>query len=469
MTPHAPLRAVRSRPLPPPALLAGSLLLAALLSACAGEAAPTGMPPPPEVSVATVTPRAVAQWDGYSGRVAAVETVELRPRVSGYVQRVAYDEGALVRRGDLLFTIDDHRYRAALVQAEANLARARSESQLARSQDARAQVLLDAKAISREEFDARRASSAQGSAAVRAAEAAVAAARVDLADTRVHAPITGRAGRALVTAGNLAQADATVLTTLVSVDPVHVYFETDADTVRGARDGAAVRVGIADETGFPHAGTLDFADNQADARTGTLRARAVVPNPDGALTPGLFARVELEGAAPERALLVDERAVLTDQDRKYVYVLGAGGSGTRLVALGIDWSFLDVGRVRARIAAADAEAAGDLARYEQAVLGALEQTENALVTDARTREEAGAQQRAAQAAAAAARLARVRFDAGASGLLEVLDAERVQLAAEDAALDVRTRGVVASIDVYRALAGGWPDRGVDRVQVASRD
>ena len=119
MTPHAPLRAVRSRPLPPLALLAGSLLLAALLSACAGEAAPTGMPPPPEVSAAVVSPQPVAQWDGYSGRVAAVETVELRPRVSGYVQRVAYDEGALVRRGDLLFTIDDRRYRAALAQAEA--------------------------------------------------------------------------------------------------------------------------------------------------------------------------------------------------------------------------------------------------------------------------------------------------------------------------------------------------------------
>src|SRR5688500_7929194 len=188
------------------------------------------MPPPPEVSVAQVVSRDVRQWDEFTGRVTAVETVELRPRVSGYVQRVAYEEGQEVKKGDLLFVIDPRPYRAALDQAQAQLERARAEARLAQTQDKRAQSLVEAKAISREEFETRRSATAQGNAAVRAAEAAVAAARLDLQFTEVRAPIAGRAGRAAVTEGNLAQADATLLTTLVSQDPVFVYFETDDHT-----------------------------------------------------------------------------------------------------------------------------------------------------------------------------------------------------------------------------------------------
>ena len=297
------------------------------------------MPPPPEVSVAQVVSRDVRQWDEFTGRVTAVETVELRPRVSGYVERVAYEEGQEVRKGDLLFLIDQRSYRAAFDRARAELERARSEAKLAASELARAQTLVDARAISGEEFDARNAAATQGNAAVRAAEAALDRARLDLEFTEVRAPIDGRAGRAVVTVGNLAQADSTLLTTLVSLDPVHVYFEADEQTYLGynelARRGERgesrnpVRVGLANETGYPHSGTLDFTDNQVDPRTGTIRARAVVPNPDRVFTPGLFARVQLEGSGVFHALLIDDKAVLTDQDRKYVYVLGPGNTAVR--------------------------------------------------------------------------------------------------------------------------------------------
>jgi multidrug efflux system membrane fusion protein len=297
------------------------------------------MPPPPEVSVAQVVSRDVRQWDEFTGRVSAVETVELRPRVSGYVERVAYEEGQEVRKGDLLFLIDQRSYRAAFDSARANLERVRSESKLAASELVRAQTLVDARAISGEEFDSRKAAATQGNATVRAAEAALDRARLDLEFTEVRSPIDGRAGRAVVTVGNLAQADSTLLTTLVSLDPVHVYFETDEQTYLGynelARRGERgesrnpVRIGLANETGYPHAGTLDFTDNQVDPRTGTIRARAVVPNPDRVFTPGLFARVQLEGSGVFHALLIDDKAVLTDQDRKYVYVLGPGNTAVR--------------------------------------------------------------------------------------------------------------------------------------------
>jgi multidrug efflux system membrane fusion protein len=199
--------------------------------------------------------------------------------------------------------------------------------------------LIDAKVISREEFESRHAASAQSDASVRGAEAAVATARLNLQFTEVRAPISGRAGRALVTAGNLAQADATLLTTLVSLDPVYVDFESDEQTYlrynelarkgERARSNNPVRVGLANEDGYPHAGTVDFIDNQVNPATGTIRARAVLANPDRVFTPGLFARVQLEGSAEFKAVLIDDKAVLTDQDRKYVYVLGPNSTAAR--------------------------------------------------------------------------------------------------------------------------------------------
>ncbi|TWT22341.1 efflux RND transporter periplasmic adaptor subunit [Luteimonas marina] len=316
------------------------LLAAALAVACSSNASPgDGAPPAPEVSVAQVLSKPVRQWDDFTGRVAAIETVDLRPRVSGYVQRVAYEEGQDVRKGDLLFVIDPRPYQAALDRAQADLERARSEAKLANAQNVRAKTLVEARAISNEEFETRNAATAQGNAAVRAAEAAVAAARLDLQFTQVRSPIDGRAGRALVTTGNLAQADATLLTTVVSQDPVHVHFETDEQTwlrySQLARDGEraasdnAVRVGLAGEDGYPHAGVVDFTDNRVDPATGTIRVRAVLRNPERRFTPGLFARVQLEGSGEFDALLVDDKAVLTDQDRKYVYVLGEDDTAQR--------------------------------------------------------------------------------------------------------------------------------------------
>jgi len=315
-----------------------ALLAAAVLAACSSDAAPAAAMPAPEVSVATVVSEPVQRWDEFSGRVAAVDSVELRPRVSGYVQRVAFAEGQDVRKGDLLFVIDQRPYRAALAQAQAQLERARSEASLANAQGARARTLVDVKAISREDFEARTAASRQGQAGVRAAEAAVAAARLDLQFTEVRSPIAGRAGRVLVTQGNLAQADATLLTTVVSQDPVYVDFEADERAWlrygRQSGDDRAVvsnpvQVGLASEEGHPHAGTVDSVDNQVDPGTGTIRARAIVANPDRVLIPGLFARVRLAGSGTAQALLVDDKAVVTDQDRKYVYVLGEGNTAQR--------------------------------------------------------------------------------------------------------------------------------------------
>jgi multidrug efflux system membrane fusion protein len=239
----------------------------------------------------------------------------------------------------LLFVIDQRPYQATLAQAQAALERARSEAELAQAQNARSQALIDAKVISREEFETRHSASAQSNASVRGAEAAVANAQLNLQFTEVRAPISGRVGRALVTTGNLAQADTTSLTTLVSLDPMYVYFDSDEQTYLRynalARSGERnvsrnpVRVGLADEPGFPHVGTVDFTDNQVDAKTGTIRVRAVLANPDHVFTPGLFARVQLEGSGEFRALLIDDKAVLTDQDRKYVYVVGADNTAAR--------------------------------------------------------------------------------------------------------------------------------------------
>jgi multidrug efflux system membrane fusion protein len=330
-----------SERLPVPALgalaaLTTSVLIALAVAGCGSQAAESAGPPPADVSVAEVVSKTVRPWDEFTGRISAVESVDLRPRVSGYIERVAYAEGQEVHKGDLLFVIDQRPYQAQLAQAEAQLERARSEASLAHTQDARAQKLIDAKVISREDFEARHAASNSSNADVRAAEAAVASARLNLQYTEVRAPIAGRAGRALVTVGNLAQADGTLLTTLVSLDPMYVYFDSDEQTYlrsqAGAGNGAqdnAVRVGLANESGYPHAGTVDFVDNQVDPDTGTIRARAVLPNPDRQLTPGLFARVQLQGSEDLKALLVDDKAVLTDQDRKFVYVVGPDHTAQR--------------------------------------------------------------------------------------------------------------------------------------------
>lgn len=315
------------------------------LAACSDtQAGAPATPPAPQVSVAAVVARDVTQWDEFSGRVQAVAAVEIRPRVGGSIERINFREGGEVRKGDVLFVIDQRPYRAELAGAEAALARARSQQQLARSQMARAEALAEARAISAEERDARAAAVTQAIAEVRAAEAAVAMARLNLEFTVVRSPIDGRVGQALLIAGDLIgnPPGATLLTTVVSQDPVHVYFEGDEQTYlryaemarRGERPSSRdthnpAFVGLGNEDGYPHEGYVDFVDNQLNPATGTIRARVVVPNPERALTPGLFARVKLLGSGRFHALLIDDKAVLTDQDRKYVYVLGAGNKAER--------------------------------------------------------------------------------------------------------------------------------------------
>lgn len=346
-------------------ILALALGAAALgIAGCRSEAADSpAAPPPPQVSAAEVLVRDIIQWDDFNGRVEAVESVALRPRVSGYIEKVNFREGQNVKEGDVLFEIDARSYRAALARAEADLARARTQAALARSEAARAKKLASLKAVSTEEYEQRRAAADQAQANVQFAQAAVDSAKLDLEFTRVRAPISGRAGRALVTEGNLVSADgqASVLTTLVSQDPVHVHFDTDERTYlryaamarRGERPderngGVPVRVGLVGEEGFPHEGRVDFIDNRVDPATGTIRARATLSNPDGLLTPGLYARVRLQGSGRFTAMLIDDKAVMTDQSRKYVYVvdekntaqrrdvtLGRKAEGLRIVEAGL--------------------------------------------------------------------------------------------------------------------------------------
>ncbi|KAF1687095.1 efflux RND transporter periplasmic adaptor subunit [Pseudoxanthomonas taiwanensis] len=323
---------------------AAGLLALAVLAGCSGGQAAEQAPPPPEVGVAEVPVRPVSQWDEYSGRIEAVETVELRPRVSGYIEKVNYREGQEVKKGDVLFVIDDRSYRAELARAEAALRRARAQAELARSEAERARRLVEEQAIATETYEQRRAAAEQARAELAAAQAAVDAARLDLEWTRVRAPIDGRAGRALVTAGNLVGAGdaASVLTTLVSLDKVHVHFDADEHSFlryaelarRGQRPserdgGLPVQVALAGEEGFPPPGTVDFLDNQVARGTGTIRVRAVRDNRDRRFTPGLYARVRLPGSGRFDAVLVDDRAVLTDQDRKYVYVVDGEGRAQR--------------------------------------------------------------------------------------------------------------------------------------------
>ncbi|WP_312834659.1 efflux RND transporter periplasmic adaptor subunit [Comamonas sp.] len=315
--------------------------LAACKQASGGsESAAAGEPPPAQVSTAQVQLHPVQQWDSFNGRIAAKESVDIRPRVGGYIDSVSFSEGQAVRKGQVLFTIDARPYKATLASAQAQLQRAKAAQALARTQDRRARDLLADLAISAEEADNRAGTLAQTSAEVLAAEAAMAAAQLDLGFTEVRSPISGVAGRAVLTAGNLAQANQSVLSTVVSQNPVYVYFDADEQSLLRSRQqkatngsegaGAAqVRIGLANEDGFPHTGQVGFTDNRLDPQTGTLTVRATLTNDQGLFTPGMFARVQMQGRSDFQAVLIDDKAVLTDQDRKYAYVVGEGGRAER--------------------------------------------------------------------------------------------------------------------------------------------
>ncbi|HIF6285302.1 TPA: efflux RND transporter periplasmic adaptor subunit [Enterobacter asburiae] len=322
----------------------GVMLLSVLLVGCDNSVAQNAAPPAPAVSAADVVVKSISQWDSFNGRIEAVESVQLRPRVSGYIDKVNYTDGQEVKKGEVLFTIDDRTYRAALEQAQANLARAKTQASLAQSEANRTDKLVNTNVVSREEWEQRRSAATQAQADIRAAQAAVDAAQLNLDFTKVTAPIDGRASRALITSGNLVTAGdtASVLTTLVSQKTVYVYFDVDESTYLHyqnlARSGQGassnhtalpVEIGLTGEEGYPHQGKVDFLDNQLTPSTGTIRMRALLDNAQRQFTPGLFARVRLPGSAEFKATLIDDKAVLTDQDRKYVYIVDKEGKGQR--------------------------------------------------------------------------------------------------------------------------------------------
>ncbi|QNK09702.1 efflux RND transporter periplasmic adaptor subunit [Enterobacter sp. JUb54] len=327
-----------------PLRLTGGALIALLLASCDNSVAQNAAPPAPVVSAADVVVKSISQWDSFNGRIEAVESVQLRPRVSGYIEKVNYTDGQEVKKGEVLFTIDDRTYRAALEQAQATLARAKTQASLARSEANRTDKLINTNVVSREEWEQRRSAATQAQADIRAAQAAVDAAQLNQDFTKVTAPIDGRASRALITSGNLVTAgdSASVLTTVVSQKTVYVYFDVDESTylhyqnLARSGQGAAsnhlalpVEIGLVGEDGYPHQGKVDFLDNQLTPSTGTIRMRALLDNAQRLFTPGLFARVRLPGSAEFKATLIDDKAVLTDQDRKYVYIVDKEGKAQR--------------------------------------------------------------------------------------------------------------------------------------------
>lgn len=322
-------------------LAAAALAAVFTLSGCAGDAAAqhAAMPPPaPQVTVARVISRTVTDSETFSGRFSAVDHVDIRPRVSGYISSVNFVDGTVVHKGQVLFVIDPRPYDADYQRAEADLDQARAQAGLAKSEETRAVNLYAAHAISKDEFDTRAANARQSAANVEAAKAAVDAAALNLTFTRVTAPITGRVSRAVVTAGNLVTNGQTLLTTIVSLDPIYVEFNADEQAYlafekhasegerqaarTSAGPGNAVYVGLADESGYPHQGRLVFMDNSLDSQTGTIYARALLPNPDGRFVPGLFARLKLIGNDRYPAVLINDSAIGTDQTMRYVLLLG---------------------------------------------------------------------------------------------------------------------------------------------------
>ncbi len=298
----------------------------------------------PEVTVAVVIHRPLREWQEFSGRLQAVNTVEIRPRVSGYVDRVAFEDGARVKKGQLLFQIDPRPFQAEVDRLVAERSRILSDLELAKANRARAERLISAHAVSRESYEQLVAAEASAQGALGSIDASLEEARLNRGFTEVRAPIDGHVSRAIVTAGNLVTS-ASLLTTLVSDDPVYVYFDADEQTyLRYAKaqhdsgqalNASAVYVGLVDEEGYPHRAALDFIDNQVDTATGTIRARAALANPDGRYTPGLFARVRLVGGEDQDAVLIEDRAVGTDLSKKFVLTLTADNRiEYRLVELG---------------------------------------------------------------------------------------------------------------------------------------
>jgi multidrug efflux system membrane fusion protein len=317
----------------------GSLAALCLLATACQKSSPPPARPPAAVTANQPAQREVVEWDEYPGRLDAVDMVEIRARVSGYLQSVQFKDGAEIKKGDLLFVIDPRPYQAELDRTAANVKQAETRLELASNDLTRAERLLKSKAMSEEEADSRRNAKREAEAMIQSARALLETAKLNFEYTQITAPVDGRIGRKLITEGNLVngnQGQSTLLTTIVSVDPVYCYFDADeksalkyqqmaregkGDNMRGGQ--VVCELALANETGFPHKGVLDFVDNRIDAATGTLRVRGVFPNPspDRVLQPGYFARVRVPGSGKYRTLLVPDQAVGTDQGQKFLYVI----------------------------------------------------------------------------------------------------------------------------------------------------
>lgn len=323
------------------------LISTALLLPSAAFAQDAAAPPP--VTVAKPLIRDVVDNDEFVGRFEAVDEVSVRARVGGYLDEVHFTDGALVKKGDLLFVIDQRPYKIALEQADAQLQSARATLTYAEAQLKRAEGLVQSGGQSVQALEDRRREWVTAQASVRAAQATADRAKLDLEYTRITAPIDGRIDRNQISVGNLIQADQSVLTTIVTLDPIDFYFDVDerrllnfARTARGRGDdlqlgggGVEVKVTIVDSNEKPFVGKLDFAENRIDKETGTMRLRARFDNPKFVLQPGLFGRVEVEASNTYKATLVPDEAIGSDQNVRVVYVVGADGTvSTKPVRLG---------------------------------------------------------------------------------------------------------------------------------------
>ena len=320
-----------------------ALLAVVVISACGKAPETAATMPAAKVSVAKVLEQPVNEWDEFTGRLEAPETVEIRPRVSGQIDEVAFTEGALVKKGDLLFQIDPRPFQAEVRRLEALVAQSRANATRSENEAQRGERLRTSNAISAELADSRTSAAQEARAAVGALQAQLDLAKLNLSFTRVTAPISGRVSRAEITAGNLVTADTTPLTSVVSTDKVYAYFDADervflkyTELARQGKRGATtpVYMGLSNEDGNPHQGVMNFVDNQVNPKTGTIRGRAVFDNSDGSYTPGLYARLKLVGSGTYSAMLINDEAVGTDLGKKFVLVMEGDKPAYRSVELG---------------------------------------------------------------------------------------------------------------------------------------
>jgi len=314
-------------------------------------------PPAVPVSVAKAESRRIVSWEEFSGRLEAIDRVEIRPRVGGAIQKAPFREGALVKQGDLLVTIDPEPYAAAVEKAKAQVSAEEARVALAKTELERGRQLVTTRTIAQSGLDQRSSAYDEAQASLRSAKAALRTAELDLQYTQVRAPISGRVGRLEVTAGNLVAASSAspVLTTLVSVDPIYASFSANEEVVTKALAKLAaspggnaieripVQIGTASDEGTPISGHIQLINNEVDATTGTIRVRAAIDNPDGRLIPGQFVRIRFGEPEPDEKLVVSDRAIASDQDKKFVFVVGADNKVEyRQVVLGRNYDGLRI-------------------------------------------------------------------------------------------------------------------------------